>query len=68
MLLRHAPKIVLAGLLVLLLGPVLIAGVKQGVLPAGEHLRLVRLGVALFLAGQGILVAGLAAWAARKVL
>lgn len=58
MLLRHAPRVALAGLLALLLGTALVAGVKLGALPPGEHLRLVRLGVALFMGGQGVLVVG----------
>ncbi|MBI1724196.1 MAG: hypothetical protein HYT99_06630 [Candidatus Tectomicrobia bacterium] len=62
--LRHAPKAALAGLLALLLGAALVAGVKTGVLPPGEHLLLVRLGVALFVGGQGVLAAGAVAWAA----
>ena len=56
--LRHAPKAALAGLLALLLGAALVAGVKLGALPPGEHLRLVRRGVALFVGGQGALAAG----------
>ncbi|MBI3126268.1 MAG: hypothetical protein HYZ11_01515 [Candidatus Tectomicrobia bacterium] len=66
--LRHAPKIALGGLLALLLGAGLILAIMGGLLPSGEHHRLVRLGVVLFLGGQGLLVAGLAAWAARKVM
>lgn len=66
--LRHAPKVALAGLLALVLGAGLVLAIMAGLLPPGEHHRLVRLGVVLFLGGQGLLVAGLAAWAARKVL
>ncbi|MEK6710353.1 MAG: hypothetical protein AABZ64_07225 [Nitrospinota bacterium] len=58
MLLRRAPKIALAGLLFALLGAALVAGVKLGVLPPGEHLRVVRLGVALFVGGMGIFAVG----------
>lgn len=54
----------LAGLLLALLGAALVAGVKLGALPPGEHLRLVRLGVALFVGGQGVLAVGAVGWAA----
>lgn len=66
--LRHAPKAALAGLLALLLGAALVALVKLGVLPPGEHLRLVRLGVALFVGGQGVLAVGAVAWLAGRVM
>lgn len=65
MFLRHAPKVALAGLLALLLGAALVAGVKAA-FPPGEGLPAVRLGVALFVGGQGVLALGVLGWLARK--
>ncbi len=55
---RLPARAALAGLLLALLGAALVALVKLGALPPGEHLRTVRLGVALFVAGLGALGVG----------